>query len=71
LWPYFNITERKRELKGLSHEIEMGYVIILDRSVLEEEPLVVFKLFKCFFELKKNVNRNAALQRKGMEIATF
>ncbi len=25
-------------------------VIILDRSVLEEEPLVVFKFFKCFFE---------------------
>ncbi len=25
-------------------------VIILDGSVLEEEPLVVFKIFKCFFE---------------------
>jgi hypothetical protein len=25
-------------------------VIILDRSVLEEEPLVVFKTFKCLFK---------------------
>jgi hypothetical protein len=36
-------------------------VMLLDGSVLEEDPLVVLI----------NVNINAALQRKGMKIATF
>jgi hypothetical protein len=43
---------------------------VLDRSVLDEEPLVVVKIFKCSFDFNK-CYKNAALQRKGMEIATF
>jgi hypothetical protein len=30
-----------------------------------------FKIFKMILRLLINVNRNTALQRKGMEIATF
>jgi hypothetical protein len=47
--------------------------MLLDRSILGEKPLVVFKIFKGSFEFYdvKNVKRNAALQRKGMEIAMF
>jgi hypothetical protein len=37
---------------------------------LRREQLVVFKNFQAL-RLLINVNRNAALQRKGMEIATF
>jgi hypothetical protein len=43
----------------------------LDRSVLEEEPLAVFKNFQIFLRFFKNVNRNAALQKKELEIAMF
>jgi hypothetical protein len=44
--------------------------MLLDRSVQGEESLKVFKIFKWSFELRK-VTRNAALQRKGMEIPSF
>jgi hypothetical protein len=45
--------------------------MLLDRSVLEEEPLMVFKIFKCSFDFLKKGNRNAALQKKELEIALF
>jgi hypothetical protein len=45
--------------------------MLLEISAPGEEPLVVFIILKFFFDFKINVNRNAALQRKGMEIATF
>ncbi len=46
-------------------------VMLLDWTVLEEEPLVVFKCFQMLLRLFKNVNRNAALHEKELEIATF
>jgi|LakMenE18May11ns_1017448.scaffolds.fasta_scaffold7618045_1 hypothetical protein len=36
-----------------------------------KEPLRILKIFHSSLLLLKNENRNAALQRKGMEIATF
>jgi hypothetical protein len=41
----------------------------LNRSVLGEEPLVVLKKFLMLLLISKNDKRNAALQRKRMEIA--
>jgi hypothetical protein len=48
-----------------------SHYIRYSRSVLGEEPLVVFKIFKMLLRVLKNANRNAALQRTGMEIAMF
>jgi hypothetical protein len=39
----------------------------LDKSVLEEELLVVSKNFRMLLRILKNVKRNAVLQRKGIE----
>ena len=36
-----------------------------------KDPLRILKIFHSSLLLLKNENRNAALQRKGMEIATF
>jgi hypothetical protein len=43
----------------------------MERAKIGEDPLKVFKIFHCFLRLLINKNRNKALQRKGMEIATF
>jgi hypothetical protein len=43
----------------------------LERAKIREELLSVFKMFHSSFILKKDINRNTALRRKGMEIATF
>ncbi len=45
--------------------------MLLDRSVLGKEALVVFKILKLLLQLLRSVNRNSAHQKKGMEIATF
>jgi hypothetical protein len=45
--------------------------MLLYRAVPGEEPLVVFIKLKMLLRLLINVNRNAALQRKGVEIAKF
>jgi hypothetical protein len=45
--------------------------MLLDRSVLGVGSLVVLEIFKMLLKILRNVNRNAALQRKGMEIAMF
>jgi hypothetical protein len=42
-------------------------VVWLQRAKEGKEPLSILKIFHSFFDLI-NVNRNAALQRKGMEI---
>jgi hypothetical protein len=44
--------------------------MLLDRSVLGEEPLVFLK-FQMHLLLLINVNRKATLQRKGIETAKF
>jgi hypothetical protein len=44
--------------------------MLLDRSVLEEELLVVFKILNAPSTFNK-CYRNAALQRKGIKFATF
>jgi hypothetical protein len=43
----------------------------LERAKMGKEPLSIKKNSTAPFDLKKNENRNVALQRKGMEIATF
>jgi hypothetical protein len=45
--------------------------MLLNRSVLGEGALMILKMFLCFLDFKINVNRNAVLQKKWMEIATF
>jgi hypothetical protein len=47
---YVWVTGIIQYLNGLSHETEIWVnVMLLDRSILVEEPLVVLKIFKCFF----------------------
>jgi hypothetical protein len=46
-------------------------VVSLERAKIREEPLGVSKNFPQLLRLLMNVNRNIALQRKGMEIATI
>jgi hypothetical protein len=43
----------------------------LEREEIGKEPLSILKIFWKLLRLLIIVNRNAALQRKGMEIATF
>jgi hypothetical protein len=46
-------------------------MIWLERAKIGEELLSVLKIFPQLLRLLINVNRNAARQRNGMEIATF
>jgi hypothetical protein len=39
--------------------------MLLDRSVLEEELLVVFKIFKCSFNLKEMLTETQPSEKKG------
>jgi hypothetical protein len=43
----------------------------LERAKIGKEPLSIKKKFSQLLQLLINVNRNAALQKKGMEVATF
>jgi hypothetical protein len=43
----------------------------MERAKKGEDPLNAFNIFLCFLQLLININRNEALQRKGMKIATF
>jgi hypothetical protein len=54
--------------------LRLPIVMLLNRSIVREAPLVVFKIFKGSFEFQemlKAVKRNAVYQRKGMEIVMF
>jgi hypothetical protein len=46
-------------------------VVWLERAKMGKELLSILKMFHSSLWLLKNGNRNAAFQRKGMEIATF
>jgi hypothetical protein len=39
--------------------------MLLDRSVLEEEPLVVFKIFKCSFDFLKMLTEMQPFRKKA------
>jgi hypothetical protein len=42
--------------------------MLLDRSILGKGAAGGFKNFQMLLQILRNVNRNAALQRKGMEL---
>jgi hypothetical protein len=46
-------------------------VLWLERAKIGKEPLSINKIFSQLLQLLINVNRNATLERKGMEIAMF
>jgi hypothetical protein len=46
-------------------------VVWLERAKIGKAPLSIKKIFFKLLQLLINMNRNAVLQRKGMEIATF
>jgi hypothetical protein len=57
--------------KGLSHEIETAKSYVAECICIRRGAAGGFKNFQMLLRLLVNVNRNAALQRKGMKIAIF
>jgi hypothetical protein len=54
--------------KGLSHRLSLAKSGMVGQAKIGEEPLGFSKIFQSSFDLHViNVNRNAALKRKGME----
>jgi hypothetical protein len=45
--------------------------MLLDRSVLEEEPLVVLKIFKCSFDLKQMLTETWPFRENGEKLLGF
>jgi hypothetical protein len=39
--------------------------VLLDGSVLEEEPLVLFRIFKCSFDLKKSQQKRGPSEKRA------
>ncbi len=45
--------------------------MLLDRSVLEEEPLVVFKIYTCSYKFKEMLTEMQPFNKKGWKLPRF